>query len=117
MEAILRANNLTKTFIKDQGKLVVLDSLNLEVFKGEILCILGASGCGKSTLLRLLAGLDMPDSGDVLMNGRKVSNADRSRIFIFQDFDQLFPWKTVLENVIYPMKKNENPVPYSKENS
>lgn len=90
----LRVWDLTKTF----GSLAVLKSVNLEVEPGEFVAIVGRSGCGKSTLLRLIAGLETPSDGGVLLDGepvRKLSNLVR---VMFQDA-RLLQWKRVLENV------------------
>jgi len=78
--------------------IVVLDDINLEFEDGEMVCILGPSGCGKSTMLRMIAGFDYPTSGDVLINGEKVSGPRSDNIFVFQH-SGLLPWMTVWENV------------------
>ncbi|MDF2892833.1 MAG: ABC-type nitrate/sulfonate/bicarbonate transport system, ATPase component [Clostridia bacterium] len=98
--------NVTKSFSKGKEKFKVLEDISFSVNKGEILCLLGASGCGKSTLLRLMGGFDLPDSGSIAMNGSKVSKPTPDSILVFQEFNQLLPWKTVLQNVIYPLKVN-----------
>lgn len=103
----LEIKNINKSFVKDGEKFSVLKNMNFHVLEGEILCILGPSGCGKSTLLRQIAGFDKPDSGEILLNGEKISKADVNRMMVFQDFQQLLPWKTVLENVVFPMKINK----------
>lgn len=103
----LEIKNINKSFVKDGEKFSVLKNMKFHVLEGEILCILGPSGCGKSTLLRQIAGFDKPDSGEILLNGEKISKADVNRMMVFQDFQQLLPWKTVLENVVFPMKINK----------
>ena len=75
-----------------------LDEINLEVQKGEVICILGPSGCGKSTLLNIVAGFLPPSGGEVRVDGRPVIEPGPDRGFVFQEF-ALFPWRTVLENV------------------
>jgi len=84
-------------------RLLALDNVNLEVKPGEFLCIVGPSGCGKSTLLHLIAGLQAPTSGKVLVDGTPVSGPGTDRILIFQDLG-LFPWLTVGGNVEFGMK-------------
>jgi NitT/TauT family transport system ATP-binding protein len=98
--------NVAKSFGKGKENLKVLEDISFSVNKGEILCLLGASGCGKSTLLRLMGGFDIPDSGSIAMNGSKVCKPTPDAILVFQEFNQLLPWKTVLQNVIYPLKVN-----------
>ncbi len=98
--------NLNKSFNRGKEKLKVLEDICFTVEKGEIVCVLGSSGCGKSTLLRLLGGFDTSDEGSITINGRTVITPSPESILIFQDFNQLLPWKTILNNVIYPMKIN-----------
>jgi NitT/TauT family transport system ATP-binding protein len=78
--------------------LPVLDTIDLAAAAGEFVALLGPSGCGKSTLLRLIAGLESPHAGRVLMSGRLVEKPDPSRILVFQD-PTLYPWRTVRQNV------------------
>lgn len=78
--------------------LPVLDAIDLAVGPGDFVALLGPSGCGKSTLLRLIAGLERPHSGRVLMDERPIGAPDPSRVLVFQD-PTLFPWRTVRQNV------------------
>jgi NitT/TauT family transport system ATP-binding protein len=80
------------------GHLAVLDDVSLSVAPGELVAILGPSGCGKSTLLRLLAGLEWPERGSVVVDGAPVTAPDPERALVFQD-PTLFPWRTVWQNV------------------
>jgi NitT/TauT family transport system ATP-binding protein len=84
-------------------RLLALDDISLEVKPGEFLCIVGPSGCGKSTLLHLIAGLQPPTSGKILVDGKPVSGPGTDRILIFQELG-LFPWLTVGGNVEFGMK-------------
>jgi NitT/TauT family transport system ATP-binding protein len=79
-------------------RLPVLEGIDLNVAAGEFVAVLGPSGCGKSTLLRLLAGLEPPTRGTLLVNGAPIVGPDPSRILVFQD-PTLFPWRTVWKNV------------------
>ena len=100
MTVNLQVNRVSKEFVDRRTKSTVraLDEINLEVQKGEIICILGPSGCGKSTLLNIVAGFLPPSGGEVRVDGRPVIEPGPDRGFVFQEF-ALFPWRTVLENV------------------
>jgi NitT/TauT family transport system ATP-binding protein len=78
--------------------LSVLDRISLRIDRGEFVALLGPSGCGKSTLLRLVAGLDIPRTGSLLVEGKAIEGPDPSRIVVFQD-PTLYPWRTVWSNV------------------
>ena len=92
----VKINDLS--FAYEEGK-VILDNINLNADKGEFICILGQSGCGKSTLLRLIAGLELPSSGTVCIDGEQVTGASLSRGVVFQDYG-LFPWMTAGKNIL-----------------
>jgi NitT/TauT family transport system ATP-binding protein len=87
----------------NNGPLLALDNINLQVRLGEFLCIVGPSGCGKSSLLHLIAGLSRPSTGAILLDGSPVNGPGTDRILIFQELG-LFPWLTVIENVEFGMK-------------
>jgi sulfonate transport system ATP-binding protein len=80
------------------GLRLVLDGLDLDIAPGEFVAIIGRSGCGKSTLLRLLAGLDVPNAGELLLDGKPFTGLPPSVRMLFQDA-RLVPWQRVLENV------------------
>jgi sulfonate transport system ATP-binding protein len=80
------------------GPKQVLQGINLQVQAGEFIAIVGKSGCGKSTLLRLIAGLEKPTHGEVVVNGQPVRGINTDARFMFQDA-RLLPWKRVLDNV------------------
>ncbi|NLX75868.1 MAG: ABC transporter ATP-binding protein [Clostridiaceae bacterium] len=84
--------------VEDRGRMAALERVNLEIGKGEFICLLGPSGCGKTTLLNLIAGFDRPTSGFVRINGETVTGPSENRITIFQNYG-LLPWRTVLRNV------------------
>jgi len=99
--------NISKSFAQNQ----VLSDVNLEVRQGEILCLLGPSGCGKTTLLRIIAGLEQPDEGQILVDGLDVTDMpSHKRDFglMFQDY-VLFPHMTVGENIVFGLKMHDWP--------
>jgi NitT/TauT family transport system ATP-binding protein len=106
VSAKLQLWNLDKIYRNEGGELPVLHKLRLEVSAGELLGIIGASGSGKSTLLRLIAGFEAADGGEIRLEGEPVTAPAVNRMMIFQDFNQLFPWKTVLQNVTFPLRMN-----------
>ncbi|KRD42390.1 ABC transporter [Acidovorax sp. Root275] len=77
--------------------------VGFDVHKGDRFVLLGASGCGKSTLLKSIAGFIAPSEGQILLNGRAVTRPGPDRVVVFQEFDQLPPWKTVRDNVMFPL--------------
>jgi len=89
--------------VQSGERLLALDHINLEVRAGEFVCVVGPSGCGKSTLLHLIAGLHLPTSGQILVDGNPIHGTGTDRIMIFQDHG-LFPWLTVGQNVEFGMK-------------
>jgi len=95
--------DITLEYKTNGSPLLALDHINLQVKAGEFLCIVGPSGCGKSTLLHLIAGLQQPSSGSVLIDGEPVHAPGTDRILIFQELG-LFPWLTVADNVEFSMK-------------
>ncbi len=110
--SILAARNLSKVVSSAEGELTILHDLDLELSKGDSLAIVGASGSGKSTLLGLLAGLDLPSGGAVLLAGKNLSELDedqRARLraehvgFVFQSF-QLLDSLNAQENVMLPLE-------------
>ncbi|MBO5372742.1 MAG: ABC transporter ATP-binding protein [Lachnospiraceae bacterium] len=101
---ILQINNLTMIYENNPEENAVIKNMNLTVDRNEFLCILGASGCGKTTLLRCIAGFEKY-SGEIKVNGERKALPGTDRIMVFQDFNQLFPWKTVEKNIQYPLKK------------
>jgi NitT/TauT family transport system ATP-binding protein len=111
----IAVRNVAKTFRLADGKEVdALQNINFEIEDaysregrdiGEFRILLGPSGCGKSTLLRLIAGLDQPDSGEVLVNDHPVHGPGKDRGMVFQKYTS-FPWLTVADNIAYGLKIN-----------
>ncbi|MFZ2125823.1 MAG: ABC transporter ATP-binding protein [Candidatus Saccharimonadales bacterium] len=102
-KTILSAEHITKSFSVRGKQVPVLADVNLSVIEGEFLCILGRSGEGKSTLLRILAGFEKQDSGIVIIDNVEKKNANLEVVMVFQDFNQIFPWKTVKGNVVHTL--------------
>jgi putative ABC transport system ATP-binding protein len=109
-EPIVQAENLTKQVLSPEGQLTILQDINFSIRKGESLAVVGVSGSGKSTLLGLMAGLDIPSEGKIILDGTDLNSLDedgRARMrnhrvgFVFQSF-QLLPSLTALENVMLP---------------
>jgi len=99
----LEAKNIEKYFDHDGHKLQALGGINLKVSDGDFVCLVGPSGCGKSTFLRIVAGLDRPDNGQVLLDGKPVAETGPDRILVFQE-GALFPWLKVVDNVEFGLK-------------
>ncbi len=99
----IAVNNVSKIFGSKGTTFRSLDNLNFKVNEGEFLCILGPSGCGKSTILRLMAGLDKPSSGQILMDNEVIIGPDCKCGMVFQEYS-LFPWRSVIENVAFPLE-------------
>jgi ABC-type nitrate/sulfonate/bicarbonate transport system ATPase subunit len=120
----IAVRNVAKTFRLTDGKQVdALQNINFEIEDaysregrdiGEFRVLLGPSGCGKSTLLRLIAGLDQPDNGEVLINDRPVHGPGKDRGMVFQKYTS-FPWLTVADNIAYGLKINGVPEEKRKE--
>src|ERR1700704_4973319 len=97
-EVILAADRLTKYYAGKDQRILVLDTITLELRAGEFVALLGPSGSGKSTLLRTLAGRVKPSSGQVLVHGQPLDGPNPQVAIVFQSF-ALYPWLTVLQNV------------------
>lgn len=103
----LAIDNVSKSFQSGSGTVLALDRVSLNVAEGEFVCLVGASGCGKSTLLSIIAGLEKPDSGTVLADGKPVTAPGRERLVMFQE-PALFPWLDVFGNVLFGLKLKPN---------
>jgi ABC-type nitrate/sulfonate/bicarbonate transport system ATPase subunit len=105
---------LSKSFALNGHRLNVLRDLRLDIRGGEILAVVGPSGCGKTTLLRILAGLEVPDTGEVLIDDASVHGVGMERAIIFQE-PRLLPWLTVLGNVAFGLDVRGNAKSYAEE--
>lgn len=106
--------SLYKQFPTKRGTLLALKDINMHVETGEFVCAVGASGSGKSTLLRLVAGLDMPTSGSITVDGTEVTGPGSDRGMVFQKYT-LYPWMTVQRNVEFGLKLQGMPPKQRKE--
>ncbi len=101
---IIALRGVGKSFVDAEGRsTVALEPVDIDVRRGEFLCLVGPSGCGKSTILNLVAGLDAPTLGTIAIRGEPVKGPGPDRTVMFQEA-ALFPWLTVLENVLFPLQ-------------
>jgi NitT/TauT family transport system ATP-binding protein len=103
----LVVEEVSKIFRTERGEVHALDKISLKVLEGEFVCLVGPSGCGKSTLLSIIAGLEMPDEGNVLADGKQVRGPGSERMVMFQE-SALYPWLDVLGNVLFGLKLKPN---------
>jgi len=99
----IKLKHIFKSFPIKNGRITALEDITLEIGEGELVCLVGPSGCGKSTLLNIIAGLERPDSGEVLHNGKPISGPNPNRILLFQEH-ALFPWLSVIKNVEFGLE-------------
>ena len=99
-EVAIEIKNLGLVYESENSIYEALKDINLDIKKGEFICIVGQSGCGKSTLLSVLEGLNKATSGTVKINGRNISGPGVERAVVFQNYS-LFPWMTARENVSF----------------
>jgi NitT/TauT family transport system ATP-binding protein len=92
--------NVSKGYGEDWERQIILENLSLEVTPGALTAIVGPSGCGKSTLVNLLAGFDRPDTGEILVDGRRITGPSQDRMVVFQE-TALIPWQTAYQNVVF----------------
>ncbi len=108
MSSILKVRGVERRFVSAGSSTLALQSTHLRVAENDFITILGPSGCGKSTLLRIVAGLDQPTAGEVLLDGRRILGPGADRGMVFQSYT-LFPWLTVLDNVCFGLRERGLP--------
>jgi NitT/TauT family transport system ATP-binding protein len=101
---LLRVQDVTISYPTEAGLFTAVDAVTFAVGSGEKFVLLGPSGCGKSTLLKSVAGFIPPARGTVELDGMRVTRPGPDRVVVFQEFDQLLPWRTVLGNLTYPLR-------------
>ena len=104
---IISIKNVTHTYYGEKTSVDALENINLEIRKGEFICVLGPSGCGKSTLLRILSGLENSTAGEVISDGKRINGALKNGAFVFQDY-ALFPNLNAYKNITYGLKNKQN---------
>jgi NitT/TauT family transport system ATP-binding protein len=111
---LVSVSNVQKTYFTRQAPVQAVASASVNVARGEFVSLLGPSGCGKSTLLMMIAGLEQPTGGSILLGGTEVREPRREIGVIFQDAT-LLPWKSALDNVLFPVRILKLPIePYRR---
>jgi NitT/TauT family transport system ATP-binding protein len=103
LAALLEVENLTLRYTTSREVITATRSVHFSVDRSDRMVLLGPSGCGKSSLLKAVGGYMKPAEGSIRLNGRTVTRPGTDRMMVFQEFDQLLPWKTVLGNVMFPL--------------
>jgi NitT/TauT family transport system ATP-binding protein len=101
---LLQVDGVTLQYKTREHLVTATYRVSFDVFRADRFVLLGPSGCGKSTLLKGVGGFMKPVEGSMRLNGRAIEAPGPDRMMVFQEFDQLMPWKTVLGNVMFPMK-------------
>jgi len=102
--ALLEVNGVTLQYKTPRHLVTAIYRVDFSVHQGDRYVILGPSGCGKSTLLKAIGGFMRPAEGSIRIHGREVTSPGPDRMMVFQEFEQLMPWKSVYQNVLFPMK-------------
>jgi NitT/TauT family transport system ATP-binding protein len=100
----IEIHDVSLVYDTPSGKVHAVDAVSFDIRASEFLCIVGPSGCGKSTLLNMIAGFIPPTGGEIRIGGRAVDGHGMDRGVVFQDFAQLFPWRTALGNVAFGLE-------------
>ncbi|MBV2181003.1 ABC transporter ATP-binding protein [Castellaniella sp. MT123] len=103
MPHLLEVDSVTLRYKTSESIVTATSKVSFDVDSGDRFVLLGPSGCGKSTLLKAVGGYLAPDEGEIRIKGQAVKRPGADRMMVFQEFDQLLPWKTVLENVMFPL--------------
>ncbi len=103
MPPLLAVDGVTLQYAAQEKPVTAAYRVSFNVHEAERFIILGPSGCGKSTILKAVGGYVAPSEGRILLNGSPVRTPGPDRVFVFQEFDQLLPWKTVKENIVFAL--------------
>ena len=107
----IEVRDVSLSYDTPAGRVMGVERASFDIEQSEFLCLVGPSGCGKSTLLNLIAGFLVPTSGDIRIGGKPVTGHGMDRGVVFQDFAQLFPWRTALRNVAFGLEMKGVPAP------
>src|SRR5918998_2273181 len=106
VEPLLVVDDVTLQYKTTQHLVTATYKVGFEVFEADRFVLLGPSGCGKSTLLKAIGGFMRPVGGSITLKGQPIERPGPDRMMVFQEFDQLLPWRTVLGNVLFPLLVN-----------
>jgi len=106
--AHIAIRGVSKRFAVGDGEVEALGRIDATIAQGELVCLIGASGCGKSTMLRIIAGFEEPSTGEVLVDGERITAPGSDRGMVFQDY-ALFPWMTVRQNIGFGPRQRRLP--------
>jgi len=112
---LLRAEHVTIEYAGEHGIVRATEDVSFDVHRGDRFVLLGPSGCGKSTLLKAVGGFIAPRAGSLRLHGKPITAPGPDRIVVFQEFDQLPPWKTVEANVMFPLLAGGMKKPEARE--
>jgi NitT/TauT family transport system ATP-binding protein len=101
--SLLTVDGVTLEYRNGRQSFTAAERVSFSVARSDRFVILGPSGCGKSTILRAIGGYIKPVEGTILFNGKRIDSPGPDRVFVFQEFDQLLPWKTVKENIVFAL--------------
>jgi NitT/TauT family transport system ATP-binding protein len=101
---MIQVNQVSLEYDTPNGKVLAVDGATFSAADAEFVCLVGPSGCGKTTLLNMIAGFFAPTAGEIRVGGRAVNGQGLDRGIVFQDFAQLFPWRTALGNVTFGLE-------------
>jgi nitrate/nitrite transport system ATP-binding protein len=119
-DPFLAIDGVSKIYPTPKGPYPVLKDINLTVYEGEFICVIGHSGCGKTTLLNMVAGFNKPTSGEICLKSKPITKPGPDRMVVFQNYS-LLPWLTALENVylavkqVYPKKSKQEKMQIAKQ--
>jgi NitT/TauT family transport system ATP-binding protein len=101
--SLLSVDSVTLEYRHGKQSLTAAYRVSFNVARSDRFIILGPSGCGKSTILKAIGGYVRPIEGNILLNGKRIDSPGPDRVFVFQEFDQLLPWKTVKDNIVFAL--------------